>query len=387
MSARGIANTRSALRLCPRGLVLAASLVGGVLLGSAGGAEAAPKVCGNDANLGNFAIAACPELKDDGVAPDQAAGDGVYTVQVSISAKPMLEYKILPTGDYSAQDLRQLGDCGPGGKGSNAFGNIQVPGPDVTQPVRFFYDSRALTDPSYASPPGNRSGGDELTMKTAGGGRCPQWQAVGEFQNVPFDRVVGTVSLSITQPGVLTGRLLVMKNLAPGWKWKVVDAGGLPARQFGPSGWAWDGCDDGNTNSVTVAAAAKPGDLVFFTFYPWNGRLQTVVSNTEADLGAPGGLMQCPAAPDLGDPPTDLASGPDLATLGSTDAGGGTDASSLGDGGAGRPLPGIHCNCQVGARSVSGSATPGPLALIAALVGLPLLLLQRHRRRRSVCRT
>ena len=97
--------------------------------------------------------------------------------------------------------------------------------------------------------------------------------------------------------------------------------------------------------------------------------------------------MQCPAALDLGDPPTDLAIGSDLANSGSTDAGGGVDASSLGDGGTGRPLPGIHCNCQLGAQSWRGAATPGPLAPIAVLVGLPLLLYRRHWRRRSACRT
>ena len=55
-----------------------------------------PKVCGNDAMLGNFDPTSCPVLRDDGVAPDQAAGDGVYNVEVTLGKKPLLRDQILP---------------------------------------------------------------------------------------------------------------------------------------------------------------------------------------------------------------------------------------------------------------------------------------------------
>ncbi len=351
---------------------LAAGWLVALALGSAATGVAAPKVCGNDPGLGNFDPTSCPALLDDGVAPDERAGDGIYTVQVNLTAKPLLEYKVLPSGAFDGMQLGQTGICDLQGNNTNTFNNLQVPAPDTSRPVRFFYDSRAVSDPTYAAPPGNRSAGDDLMMRSPAA-RCPQWLVVGDFQNVPFDRTVGAVQLFLVRPGVFSGRLTAMKALAGGWHWKVAEqtAAGAPARLYGPSGWSVTPCD---TDSVTVPSAVKAGDIVYFTWYSAGGRLQTTVlapGSDTADGGVPGGIEQCPspAAPgDLG-PPTDLA----VATPG--------DASTPGpetnpDGG-GRPLPGIHCNCQLGASG----ARPAGTATHATLAAGALLALVRRRRR------
>lgn len=329
----------------------------GLVVALAGSARAAtPKVCGNDAALGSFDPASCPVLKDDGIAPDEAAGDGIYTVEVVLAPKPLLEYKLLPSGTFDGTQLGQSGTCDVTGSRGNTYGNIQVPEPDTSRPVRFFYDSRTLSDPSYASPPGNRSGGDDL-MQRSPAASCPQWLAVGDFQNVPFDRAVGAVELTLQRPGVLAGRLTATRALASGWRWKIVEGRAAAGfRKYGPSGWADDPCD---TDNVSVASPVRPGDIVYFTWYSASGRLRTAVvaPGEEADGGVYGGLPLCPPAS-----PVDLGDAADLAAAAPADGSAApSDAAGIdvGDGGPARPRPGIHCDCQLG-----GSA-PAPLGSLA----------------------
>src|SRR5688572_25413882 len=106
---------------------------------------AEPKVCGNQPALGGFAEASCPALKDDGVAPDEVKGDGVFTVEVTLQPTELLEYKVLPSGTYGPDQIQQRGDCDPQGGHTNSFSNIQVVKPDVARPARFSYDSAAGT--------------------------------------------------------------------------------------------------------------------------------------------------------------------------------------------------------------------------------------------------
>ena len=339
---------------------------------------AAPKVCGNDAALGSFAPASCPTLKDDGVAPDEAAGDGIYTAQVTLSPQAQLEYKILPSGAFDGSQLGQTGACDLQGMTSNTFGNILVPAADTSRPVRFFYDSRVIADPTYTAPPGNRSSGDDLMLRSPAA-RCPQWLAVGDFQNAPFDRSVGTVQLLLQRPGVLIGRLTAMKALAGGWHWKVAEAtaAGTPARLYGPSGWAVSPCD---TDSATVPSAVKPGDIVYFTWYSTVGRLQTVVVAAGADVadgGIPGGLPLCPTPAE----PGDLGTTTDLAGPATPDGATATP-DAAGDAGSDRPLPGIHCNCQLG-----GAASGPPLGAGVSFVTAAAYLVACARRRRAPTRS
>lgn len=345
-------------------------------LGGSGVAFAAPKVCGNQAALGSFAADQCPELRDDGVAPDEAPGDGIYTAAVQLTATPLLEYKILPAGTYDGKELAQVGGaCGAQGADKNGFKNIQIPSPDTSRKATFYYDTRVLTGPGYAAPPDNRSAGDDLMVRSSLPGGCPQWLAVGEFQNVPFDKVVGAVPLTLQRPGVLAGRLTAMKALAAGWKWKIVEGGGAsPARRYGPSGWTYEPCD---TDSASVPTAVRAGDVLYFTFYTAGGRLQASVVTSEPDAGVGPGMPLCPPVPDMRGP-EDLAQGTaDLRPPELPDGGAGTDAAPADptDGGAGdggeRKLPGIHCDCRIGAASTSAAASAASAAtgqgLLAAL--------------------
>jgi hypothetical protein len=339
---------------------------------------AEPKVCGNDPALGSFVPGSCPTLKDDGVAPDEAAGDGIYTVQVTLSPTAQLEYKILPNGVFDGTLLGQTGTCDIAGGNTNTFSNILVPAPDTSRPVRFFYDSRTIGDPTYAAPVGNRSGGEDLMLRSPAA-RCPQWLAVGDFQSVPFDRTVGAVQLLLQRPGVLIGRLTATKMLASGWQWKVVQAG-TPSRRYGPGGWADDPCDP---DSVKVNSAVKPGDIVYFTWHSYYGRLQTVVLAPGADVadgGVMGGLTLCPTPAD----PGDLGTGADLAATAPADGATTSPDGDSGDGG-GRPLPGIHCNCQLG--GAGGQLPPLGVGVSFVMAAAYLVAGARrgaHRRMRKV---
>lgn len=357
---------------------LVAALALGLGLGASGPAAAAPKVCGNHPALGGFQPASCPELKDDGVAPDEAKGDGIYTAEVVLSppvASP-LEYKLLPSGAFDGTEIGAWrgaagsDTCGLGGTGSNTFRNLQVPDPDPGRPVRFFFDTRALTDPSHARPPGDRSFGDDLWIRSPQSS-CPSFLAVGDFQSVPFDRTVGAVPLKPLRPGVLVGRWLATQALPAGWKWQVQEAAGGPgssARRFGPAGLSYEPCAG---DRVTVPTAVRLGDTVSFTLYAALGRLQTTVQSGPVDGGVSDGTPQCPP------PLPDMASGPIRDDFG---AGEPRDLSGPADGGAGdlgpsRPLPGIHC------AQAPGHPAPARVP-IGSLAGLGLLLAARALRRR-----
>lgn len=368
-------NARRLARFFASGLALR-------LVGLDGPALAAtPKVCGNDAALGSFDPLSCPTLRDDGIAPDEAAGDGIYTVEVMLSPKPLLEYKLLPTGAFDGTQLGQSGTCDITGTRNNTYSNIQIPDPDTSRPVRFFYDSRTLTDPRYAVPPGNRSSGDDL-MQRSPAASCPQWLAVGDFQNVPFDRAIGAVELTLQRTGVLVGRLTATKAVAAGWRWKVVQGGGAAGyRKYGPSGWADDPCDADN---VVVASPVRAGDIVYFTWYSAGGRLRTEVLAPADDLdgGVHGGLPLCPPPVN----PADLGTAADLAVAA---ADGGSrpppDQSASGDSDSARPLPGIHCNCELGRSVVRLDPRNGPdrLPTLAAVIASVYLIGLRRRRRRD----
>jgi hypothetical protein len=313
----------------------------------------------------------CPELKDDGMPPDEAAGDGIYSVEVRLVAPVAspLEYKLLPSGTFDGTELGSYrgsagtDTCGLGGTGTNSFKNVQIPSPEDGRPVRFYYDSRALSDPSHARPPGDRSFGDDLMVRSPST-TCPAFVVVGDFQSVPFDRAVGAVALTQQRPGVLVGRWLATQALASGWKWQVQERAPL-GRRFGPGGWSYDPCTG---DRVTVPSAVRVGDTVTFTFYASLGRLQTTVqAGGPSDLGAPGG-PQCP-------PPGDMAQGGGADLAGAPSDGSSGDAATAagdgGDGGAGRPLPGIHCDCRLAGRgAAAGSPQGGQGAIAAGLLGL-----------------
>lgn len=339
------------------------------LVAMSGTALAQPKICGNQTALGDWTLGSCPQLKDDGVAPDETAGDGIYTVGLQLQPSALLEYKLLPTGIWDGSvEVRQIGTCpyDAGGKQNDTY-NIQVPQPDVSKPTLFFFDSRALSDSSYSPAPSNRSGGDSV-MTQAPAGSCPSFVAVGDFQNLVGPNATAA-RLSLQGRGVLVGRVTAAKALAAGWRWKVVqDASGV-AREYGPTGWAYAPC---SAAFATVSTPVAVGDSIYFLFHAHGGRLQTLVSSSPLDGFSPDGSATCIPAPDMTSAPVDMATS-DLLPTPPPDPF--LDANF--DMGNLPKRPGIHCDCRMGATSATGdtSSWGGPMLLLAGL----LLLLARRR--------
>ena len=324
---------------------------------------AQPKICGNQTALGSWNVDLCPTLRDDGQGADDSAGDGIYSVELSLDPTSLLEYKVLPQGTWAVA-LGQQGSCdGSGNPTGNDTANLRVVRPDVRRAARFYFDTRALTDPSYATAPGNRSFGDTLMIRSPADA-CPRWFVVGDFQNLVG--VNGTaVELSVLCPGVLVGRHTASKSLPSGWKWKVMEQADAGARELGPSGYASAPC---STPSAAMSQAVSVGDTIYFVVDTRTGRLQAVVSGSPLDGFAPDGTPLCPTLPvaDMAGSVPDLAgSTADLAAL---------DGSVAGDAGSGRPLPGIHCDCQIGRAPREDRH-----AWLAALSFLSLVLLRRRR--------
>ena len=339
------------------------------ILLAAGVAAAQPKICGNQAALGDWTIGSCPTMKDDGIAPDETAGDGIYSVAVQLQATSLLEYKLLPTGSWDGGiEVREAATCpADGGSKANDTYNIQVVQPDVSQKAQFFFDSRTLADSSYSPAPSNRSGGDSLQIASPAGS-CPSFVAVGDFQNLVGPNA--TAAPLVVQNGVLVGRITASKALTAGWGWKVVQKTSGVAREYGPSGWAYSPC---TTAYATVSTPVSVGDSVYFLFHAKTGRLQTLVSGSPLDGFAPDGAGSCQPAADMSTP-RDLSVPPvvdDLATPPIPDMpSANADMATMTPG-----RPGIHCDCRIGAaRAQQGSALPQLF-----LTGMALLLLRRRR--------
>lgn len=348
-----------------RSLGLAATVLVGCLW--AGPALAQPKICGNQSALGGWNLDQCPQLKDDGVGVDESAGDGIYSLELSLDPTALLEYKILPQGVWAVA-LGQQGSCdGAGNPTGNDTGNLRIIRPDVSRPVRFYLDTRTLADPSDASPPGNRSFGDTL-MTRSPDGACPRWFAVGDFQNLVGVNATA-VELQVLRPGVFVGRHTASKALAAGWKWKMMEQAATAPRELGPSGFAYAPC---STPSAQVSSSVMPGDSVYFVIDTRTGRMRTVVSSSPLDGFSSDGTPLCPPVIDMASPIRDLATPIDASASADFSA---TDGPLSTDGGPSRPLPGIHCDCQLG----RGRSDRPP----AALLVLSFFLMLRRRRAAS----
>ncbi|MCS6914936.1 MAG: hypothetical protein RMK29_11360 [Myxococcales bacterium] len=297
------------------------------------------RVCGNQAALGDFRPELCPVMRDDGVPPDEVMGDGVFTLEVRLQPTELLKYKILPSGRYGPDEVRQVGDCGLDGRRDNPTGDLLVPRPDVSMPVRFFYDSRS------------RTAGDTLMTVSPPG---TAWVAVGGFQERPFDPVQGALDLRPTPDGTLVGSTVVTRDLPPGWPWKVLEKKGTydGARKYGTDGWSVTPCDSQNVLQTPPVPAGSRLELHFVARL---GRLDTKVLPA---VGTDGGDTA-----DLrpGDGPGDGPSG-------------GQDgaAADLLDPAA---LPGIRCGCRI------GGVPSSPPSLLYLGAGAGLLLRQRRRAR------
>jgi len=331
-------------------------------------AAAQPKICGNQTALGSWNLDQCPQLKDDGAGGDEAAGDGIYSVELHLDPTTLLEYKILPQGTWAVA-LGQQGSCDTSGSPTgNDTSNVRIVSPDLAGPARFYLDTRTLSDPSYATAPGNRSFGDTL-MTRSPQGSCPRWFVIGDFQNLVGINATA-VELQVLRPGILVGRHTASKVLAAGWKWKVVEQAASGARELGPSGWAYAPC---LTPSAAVSSAVMPGHTVYFVVDTRGGRLRTVVADAPLDGFSSDGTPLCPLVVDMTSSVRDLAAVGDAAPAADF---GPLDGASAADGGSGRPLPGIHCDCQLGGTSVPPSSAWWVIPLLGAL----------HRRRARASR-
>ena len=126
----------------------------------------------------------------------------------------------------------------------------------------------------------------------------------------------------------------------------------------GGSGWAYAPCQ---APAASASQPVSPGDTVYFVIDTRTGRLRSVVSNSPLDGFAPDGTALCPRwstwrvlFSDLAGSAADLAGGTaaDLTSAGTA------------DGGSDKPLPGIHCDCQLAStpkthpgQSYGGSAS------------------------------
>ncbi|MHB8873678.1 MAG: choice-of-anchor X domain-containing protein, partial [Myxococcaceae bacterium] len=126
-------------------------------------AFAVPRVTGSTAELGSWTVPSGPELKDDGVAPDLVAGDGLYAASVSFAAAGQVDYKVAPNGvDFT------------GALGTNTGTNMRFTLSGAAPfAVVFTYDTRALGTQGWA--PSSVSFSDSATATRA-------WVAVGDFQ-------------------------------------------------------------------------------------------------------------------------------------------------------------------------------------------------------------
>ncbi len=341
-------------------------------LGVTHSASAQPKVCGNQTALGAWTLENCAILKDDGMPPDEVSGDGIYTVAVQLAKAALLEYKILPTGVWTGMfEIQQVGTCAYNGEETaNGTQNIQVPSPNVAGPTRFFFDSRALSDSSYAPAPGNRSGGDSI-MFDAPSGSCPTWIAVGDFQNL-YGNNATAVRLLPQRPGLLVGHLTAAKALPIGWQWKLMQQTAGVVREYGPSGWAYSPC---RAEFAQVSAAVMPGDSVYFLVHVHSGRLQTLVFSTPVDGYTADGFDVC-APSDFAMAQADMRTSPvlpppDLSALD------GTGSADPADGGMPRRRPGIHCDCQLGPTKADAATSFG-LGLLLLLTAFIRTRLRSH---------
>ncbi len=117
-------------------------------------------------------------LLDDGVAPDSAAGDGIYSLAVTISNPSpgsafTQEYKILAEGVFNSGELGVFNPVG------NPFGfRLWFPDTVIDREVVFTYDSRMpvagwLPDSGFS---------DDWTIGHDHDGSARTWVAVGSFQ-------------------------------------------------------------------------------------------------------------------------------------------------------------------------------------------------------------
>ncbi|MCC6553484.1 MAG: thrombospondin type 3 repeat-containing protein [Polyangiaceae bacterium] len=238
------------MRRCPSiGIGLAA------LAALPSAALAAPTVTGSTSELGMWNAASGAPLHDDGIAPDAAAADGIYTAAVSFAAAGNVEYKISRNGV----------DLNDGGVGTATGQNLRIElgGGAPPYAVTFYYDTRDLTAAGFE--PATESSSSSWSGTTKADGTPQVWVAVGDWQSMVGDtnwnpmssitaaRDDGTLGDLLSGDGVYTYRFLAPAPIS-GAVFKFA-AQGPWSTKFGADGWSYDPED--SSNGQLTAAAGK----------------------------------------------------------------------------------------------------------------------------------
>ncbi|WP_437670097.1 thrombospondin type 3 repeat-containing protein [Sorangium sp. So ce131] len=237
-------------------------------------ALALPTVTGSAAELGAWDPRRGVALRDDGAAPDAAAGDGIFTAAVSFAAQGAVEYRVSRNGI----------DLGDGGVGTATGENLRFTLAGGTAPyqVTFYYDTRDRTAEGFR--PANESASDSRSASTKVDGSTQVWVAVGNWQGAVGDadwnpestltvaRDDGLRGDAVAGDGVHTYRFAARTALS-GALFKFA-AQGPWSTKLGADGWSYDPQD-----SSDGAFSAAAGQVVTLELDARHGRMRARVSS------------------------------------------------------------------------------------------------------------
>ncbi|XXX73111.1 thrombospondin type 3 repeat-containing protein [Sorangium sp. So ce134] len=237
-------------------------------------ALASPTVTGSTPELGAWEARRGAPLRDDGIAPDRAAGDGVFTAAVSFATQGDVEYKISRNGV----------DLADGGAGAASGGNLRFALAGGTPPyaVTFYYDTRDLTAQGFL--PATESASDSRSASLGEGGAPQVWVAVGDWQHSvgdtdwnPYSSITvarddGRLGDRVAGDGVYTYRFMARTALS-GASFKFAAQGPWSTR-LGANGWSYAPRDSSNG-----AFSAAAGQVVTLELHALHGRMRAQVSS------------------------------------------------------------------------------------------------------------
>ncbi|WP_437964412.1 thrombospondin type 3 repeat-containing protein [Sorangium sp. So ce260] len=237
-------------------------------------ALALPTVTGSTPELGAWEAPRGAPLRDDGIAPDATAGDGVFTAAVSFAAQGDVEYKISRNG----VDLRDGGASAASGESLRFTLAGGTPPYDVT----FYYDTRDLTAQGFL--PATESASDSRSASMDADGAPQVWVAVGDWQGSVGDtdwnphssltvaRDDGRLGDRVAGDEVYTYRFVARTALS-GASFKFAAQGPWSTR-LGANGWSYAPRDSSNG-----AFSAAAGQVVTLELDALHGRMRARVSS------------------------------------------------------------------------------------------------------------
>lgn len=233
-------------------------------------------------------------MLDDGVAPDAAASDGIYTRMVEITnPNPgtafSQAYKILPGGEFGSDELG-LYNPDPAG---NPFNFVLDFGAAITtRQVVFTYDSNDRSGQGWS--PGVHFA-DDWTTGFEPDATARSWVAAGSFQHLvggtdwnPASTITvlhddGLDGDAQADDGIYTYRFTAGVSES-GLEWKVVNqqADFVGSTKLCPLGWAIDGVGPGDLDGTRFSV--RDGEIVTLEFDAVGGRVRTDLVPTRVPL-------------------------------------------------------------------------------------------------------